>query len=83
MMKGVNKQIVEINRTDSDFFEKAVLYIKPDKINLPKQEISHEAEEYLNSLGFRKKESKLPWVISITGIIIAVATFITAITLSL
>lgn len=78
MMKGVNKQIVEINHTDNDYFEKAILYVKPDKINFTKQELSHEAEQYLNSLGFRKKDSKLSWIISISGICIGVGAFIAA-----
>lgn len=31
MIKGVNRRIVEITGMDNDYFEKAVLYIRPDK----------------------------------------------------
>ena len=31
MLKGVNKSVVEINNTDNDYIEKAILFIKPDK----------------------------------------------------
>ena len=30
MIKGVNKKVIEINRPDSAYFERAVLYLKPD-----------------------------------------------------
>ena len=31
MLKGVNKSVVEINNTDNEYIEKAILFIKPDK----------------------------------------------------
>ena len=32
MIKGVNRKIVEINRTGNDYFEKAILFINPQKL---------------------------------------------------
>lgn len=49
MLKGVNKSIVEINDTGNMYFEKAVLYIRPEMRNVPERHIAREASEYINS----------------------------------
>lgn len=43
MIKGVNKRIVEITGMDNDYFEKAVLYIRPDKSSYLPARIDLEA----------------------------------------
>ena len=35
MIKGVNKKVIEINHPDSAYFERAVLYLKPDVKDIP------------------------------------------------
>ena len=55
MIKGVNKHIVEINNPQNDYFEKAILYVRSEKLTIPPKELSDEALNYLNSLGFKKK----------------------------
>ncbi len=50
MIKGVNRRIVEITSTEHEFFEKAVLYVKADKSNLPMEKITEEAREYLGRI---------------------------------
>ena len=55
MIKGVNKHIVEINNPKNDYFEKAILYVRSEKLTIPPKELSDEALNYLNSLGFKKK----------------------------
>lgn len=59
MLKGVNRHIVEINNPQNEYFEKAILYIKQEKLDIPPHEISAEAREYLASLGVGKK-TRLP-----------------------
>lgn len=50
MLKGVTKRIVEIRSPASDYFERAVLYLRADK-PLPKEaDASALAEEYLKTL---------------------------------
>ena len=49
MLKGVNKSIREINDTGNMYFEKAVLYIRPEMNNVPERHIAREAAEYINS----------------------------------
>ena len=31
MLKGVNKQVVEVVEVDNEFFERAILFVKPEK----------------------------------------------------
>ncbi len=57
MIKGVNKRVVEITGTDSEFFEKAVLYIKADKTRVPADRLEEEAAEYLSRIVPVKRKS--------------------------
>ena len=50
MIKGVNRRIVEITSTEHEYFEKAVLYVRADKSNLPTENISEEAREYIGRI---------------------------------
>ena len=50
MIKGVNKKIVEINNPDSLYFEKAVLYVRPNVIEPTSKFLSSEAETYLKTI---------------------------------
>lgn len=50
MIKGVNKRVVEITSTDNEYFEKAVLYVKADKLDLPSARLEEEAREYIGKI---------------------------------
>lgn len=50
MIKGVNKQIVEINYTQNDYIEKAILIINPEKSKLSKELINQKADAYMKTL---------------------------------
>lgn len=43
MIKGVNHRIVEITGMNSDYFEKAVLYVRPEKTGTSPELIDLEA----------------------------------------
>ena len=50
MLKGVTKRIIEINSPSSEYFERAVLYLKTDR-PYPKRRAAIElAEEYLKTV---------------------------------
>lgn len=51
MLKGVNKSVIEINNTDNEYIERAILFIKPEKQDTHIAIINHKAKKYLNSLG--------------------------------
>jgi hypothetical protein len=74
MVKAVNKLILEINNTENEYFEKAVLYIRPERANDSK--LGKSAEEYLKRLstgGDTRGQGKSGVFISVL-INIAVAT---------
>ena len=48
MVKGVNKQIIEVNEPDSVYFEKAVFYLKPGVRMLPAELSAREIERILS-----------------------------------
>ncbi len=58
MIKGVNKQIIEVNNTDSIYFERAVFYLRPGVRTLP-SEVSHrEIDRYLSNCGLKIKRKR-------------------------
>ena len=50
MVKGVNKSIIEINNPDSLYFEKAVLYVRPNVTVFPEALKRMETERFLKRL---------------------------------
>lgn len=56
MIKGVNKQIVEINYTKNDYIEKAILIINPNKSCLPKAIITQKADDYMKTIMNKKSD---------------------------
>lgn len=59
MIKGVNKQIVEINYTKNDYIEKAILIINPSKSSVSKEIISQKADDYMQTIISKKNEDYL------------------------
>ena len=43
LIKGVNHRIIEITGMDNDYFEKAILYVRPDKTTISETRIDLEA----------------------------------------
>ena len=48
-MRGVNKIVIEV-RPENSYFEKALLFLKPDKQELPQKQISDSAEKLLKDM---------------------------------
>lgn len=69
-MRGVNKLVLEI-KSDGEYFEKALLFLKPDKKDLPQKEITDGAERLLQRINAKntpKNHSLVPALIGlITG----------------
>lgn len=57
MLKGINRRIIEINRTNNDYFEKAILFVKSDKIGCSQQLLSSQADLFLKELPVNQKNS--------------------------
>jgi hypothetical protein len=58
MIKGVNKQIVEINYTKDDYVEKAILIINPEKSGLPKALLNEKARSFM--IGILPETKRMP-----------------------
>lgn len=89
MVKGVNKQIIEINNTGNSYFERVLLFVAPGKCDKSVAELKNEAESYLLNLssdfkvppGLRqhcqnKKKRKIIFLSALSSLVI-----ITAVTL--
>lgn len=61
-MRGVNKLVMEV-KSDGKYFEKALLFLKPEQANASQKDISDGAERLLRQISEqheRKKRSPLP-----------------------
>ena len=50
MIKGVNRQIIEINNTGSLYYEKALLIVKPEFASAQQQLLEREAMKLMRTM---------------------------------
>lgn len=60
LLRGVNRQIIEINETDDIYFEKAVLYVRPEYADGQTAELQESARDFLKNLDL-SGDAGLPW----------------------
>lgn len=72
MIKGVNKKVIEINRPDSAYFERAVLYLKPDVKDVPLHAAQMETLDYFSSSQKQKKPFS-SWILFLLGMAVSAA----------
>ncbi len=56
-MKGINKLVMEI-KPDDEYFEKAILFLKPMSTEKPQHEISDGAQKLLNKVKENQNKKK-------------------------
>ncbi|MDR0974562.1 MAG: hypothetical protein LBL80_02590 [Ruminococcus sp.] len=80
MIKGVNKRVIELNGINSDFFDKALLYIKPEHAITPEDQLDLSARAFLRTIAPRRKKSNLAQILITLNIIalLAIAVAIAA-----
>ena len=59
MIKGVNRKVIEINHPDSLYFERAVLYLRPDVTEVPMQDARAESEGYVRNAPTGRRRQRL------------------------
>lgn len=59
MLKGVNKRVVEVVEVDNEFFERAILFIKPEQQKNGEDTLRENARRYVGSLRWRP--ARLGW----------------------
>ncbi len=48
MIKGVNKQVLEISETGNNFFEKAIFFVKPEYMGMSEGKLREVAKNEMN-----------------------------------
>lgn len=56
MIRGVNKKIIEVKNTNNDYFERAILFVKEPKKDVPQKLLEKKADSYIVSLSSFSKE---------------------------
>ncbi|MGN0554226.1 MAG: hypothetical protein ACI4I1_12665 [Oscillospiraceae bacterium] len=82
MIKGVNRRIVEISGMKNDYFEKAVLYIRPEKSTEPLGRLELEARSAVAELSPKEKTPKAHIITDLTLRLLAVSLGLFAIALT-
>lgn len=85
MIKGVNKQVLEINETQNGFFEKAIFFVKPEYSGMGEGRLKESARREIENAGrpplkaYRYKNDKIKSILKITvvfvlGVIIGISS---------
>ncbi len=85
MIKGVNKQVLEINETQNSFFEKAIFFVKPEYSGFGEGKLKEIARKEIEKAGkppvrrYKYKNERMKNIIKITavfmfGVIIGIAS---------
>lgn len=45
MIKGINKQILEVTNTESPYFERIIFFVRPSSQNMTPEKLQREAEK--------------------------------------
>ncbi len=76
MIKGINKQVLEIKETDSGYFEKALFFVKPEYSGFSENKLKELAKNEINKnitppkIKSTKKISKIKTFISFASVFI-------------
>ncbi|MBR4093036.1 MAG: hypothetical protein IKK32_04115 [Oscillospiraceae bacterium] len=76
VIKGVNRRVIEINNPDGEYFEKAILFVKPEKSGDKPETLRIAARKYLSELDENDKRRRLRLLIIISSVVVAFITVI-------
>ena len=67
MLRGINKQVVEVVDTENEYFEKAILFVKAEKQERDEKTIKQRASEYVKGISYtpRKRLSPGQWAMAV------------------
>ncbi len=86
MIKGIDKQIIEINNIDNPYYERAFLIVSPEYEKIEKNILKNEANSFLNALdkpsSIKKSSCLFYWAIRL-GTSALIGSVITAIIINL
>lgn len=84
-MRGVNKLIVEIKDTENEYFDRAILFVKPSMAAAEQSELDKSARKLLSAVKDGKSPRRWKRILPVLGVILAVSVSagITALILTL
>ncbi len=56
MIKGVNKQVLEINETQNSFFEKAIFFVRPEYSGMSEGKLRESAKKEFDVAGIPPRQ---------------------------
>jgi hypothetical protein len=59
MLKGVNKLIIEVSNPESDFFERAIFFVKPEKSELITRDVNRNVQSIMGKAETASKTGRL------------------------
>lgn len=81
-MRGVNKLVLEINSTEDEYFEKAILFVRSEKADCSQRELSQGARRLLDEAATAKVKRKwLPFVVVLCSVLAMAVAAVLIITL--
>lgn len=69
MLKGVNKSVVEVVDIESEYFEKAILFLRPGRSQVDEGLLRRKAGEYLGGLRYRPRQKRTEEWLLIGGLV--------------
>ena len=76
MIKGVNKQVLEISETQNGFFEKAIFFVKPEYSGMGEGRLKESAKKEIENAGkppvggYKYKNERIKSIIKMTAVFI-------------
>lgn len=83
MIKGVNKQVLEINETGTGFFEKAIFFVKPEYTGMSEGKLRESAGKELERTGKPPVRRNTDKKTKIKSVLILGCTFIAGLVLGI
>ncbi|MDR1754534.1 MAG: hypothetical protein LBR74_06460 [Eubacterium sp.] len=60
MLKGVNKLIIEINNPESEYFERAIFFVRPSKTEIGIGNLKYDADLILSEAEIKHLSADIP-----------------------
>lgn len=77
MIKGVNKQVLEISETQNGFFEKAIFFVKPEYSGMGEGRLRESARKEIENAGkppvrsYKYKNDRIKNIIILTAVFVS------------
>lgn len=77
MIKGVNKQVLEISETQNGFFEKAIFFVKPEYSGMGEGRLKESAKKEIENAGkppvrsYKYKKDRIKKIIIVTTVFVS------------